>query len=349
MLNVLDLCAGIGGFSLGLERAGMKTVGLCELDSFCQQILKKNFPGVPVYDDVRTLTAARLAADGVVPIDIITAGYPCQPFSLAGKRQGKNDPRHVWPDVFRLVTEIRPDWCLFENVVGHVTMGLEDVLADLENAGYGVQPFIIPAAGVGASHMRDRVWIVAANTERDGWRTDVARWGSEGGVAARGSSEAFADAEERTIWPGLCSCEPGWIGGRRSCNCGCQVVPDTNIQHGNDSGYGAGEVSQRQATCLRHVVPHTNSAGLQKLDAPGEPGSPGQHSGTFAAGRKTGAVVGRLGGSSHGVSDWMDVHRIPPLAVGQKHRNKRLKALGNAVVPQIPEAIGRAILAVSEM
>lgn len=160
-MKVLDLCAGIGGFSLGLERAGMTTVAFCEIEEFPQQVLKANFPGVPVYDDVRTLTAERLAADGINTIDIVCGGFPCQPFSVAGKRGGKNDDRHLWPEMFRIIQEVQPTWVIGENVAGFVEMALCEVSADLEGAGYEVQPFIIPACAVNAPHRRDRIWIIA--------------------------------------------------------------------------------------------------------------------------------------------------------------------------------------------
>ncbi len=135
-VNVLDLFSGIGGFSLGLERAGMSTVAFCEIEKFPRAVLAKHWPGVPIYDDVRTLTADRLDRDGVPRIDLVCGGYPCQPFSHAGKRGGTSDPRHLWPEMRRVVGEVRPAWVTAENVTGHITMGLDQVLADLEADGY---------------------------------------------------------------------------------------------------------------------------------------------------------------------------------------------------------------------
>jgi DNA (cytosine-5)-methyltransferase 1 len=160
-MNVLDLFSGIGGFSLGLERAGMKTVAFCEINPFAQQVLRKHWPDVPIYEDVRTITREQLAADGIDRIDVVTGGYPCQPFSLAGKRRGEEDDRHLWPAMLDIIKAFRPTWVLGENVAGHISMGLDEVCADLEAAGYAVQPFIIPAASIGARHLRYRVWIVA--------------------------------------------------------------------------------------------------------------------------------------------------------------------------------------------
>lgn len=150
-LKVLDLFSGIGGFSLGLERTGgFETVAFCEIEEFPQKVLKKHWPTVPIYDDVRTLKH-----DGSV--DVITGGYPCQPFSLAGKREGKEDDRHLWPAMFDLIKTHRPSWIIGENVAGHISMGLDDVLADLESEDYAVRTFVIPAVAVDAKHRRDRV------------------------------------------------------------------------------------------------------------------------------------------------------------------------------------------------
>ena len=159
--RVLDLFSGIGGFSLGLERAGMETVAFCEIEPYPRKVLAKHWPGVPIYDDVRTLTKERLDADGIGPIDVISAGYPCQPFSTAGERRGAEDDRHLWPEVNRLISEYRPSWFIGENVSGHISMGLDQVLSDLEGQGYTWGSFIIPACAVGADHRRDRVWIIA--------------------------------------------------------------------------------------------------------------------------------------------------------------------------------------------
>lgn len=159
--NVLDLFSGIGGFSLGLERAGMNTVAFCEIDPFCQQVLKNHWPHLPIYGDIKQLTTRRLHHDNIPSIDLLCGGYPCQPFSIAGKRRGLDDPRHLWPEMYRLIRELRPRWVICENVAGHVDLGLDTVLADLDDAGYTATPFIIPACAVGAPHRRDRVWIIA--------------------------------------------------------------------------------------------------------------------------------------------------------------------------------------------
>ena len=154
----LDLCSGIGGFSLAFESQGFETVGFAEVDPFCSQVLKKNWPTTPNYGNVKDI------ADDPTTLpdfDVLTAGYPCQPFSAAGKKRGEHDPRHLWPDIRRIVQARRPSWCVFENVLGHVSMGLDKVLSNLEDDGYKVRPFVVPALSVDANHRRDRVWIVA--------------------------------------------------------------------------------------------------------------------------------------------------------------------------------------------
>ena len=161
MLKLLDLFSGIGGFSLGLERSGyFQTQAFCEIDGFCRKVLAKHWPGVPIYNDVKELTKEKLDSDGIT-IDAICGGYPCQPFSLSGDRRGAEDDRHLWPEVDRLIRELRPKIFCGENVVGHITLGIDQVLFDLEGQGYTTEVFILPACAVGAEHRRDRVWIVA--------------------------------------------------------------------------------------------------------------------------------------------------------------------------------------------
>lgn len=155
-MNHLDLFSGIGGFALAAKWAGIKTIAFCENDPFCQKVLKKNFPNIHCYDDIRKL---QCVADDT--IDLITAGFPCQPFSIAGKRKGKNDDRHLWPETERIIHEAKPAWVIIENVTGIVGMELDNILDDLEREGYQTQSFIIPACAANAPHRRDRLWIIA--------------------------------------------------------------------------------------------------------------------------------------------------------------------------------------------
>ena len=229
MLNVLDLFSGIGGFSLGLERTGgFRTVAFCEIEPYCQKVLAKHWPGVPIYEDIRKLDGRDINAD------VITGGYPCQPFSVAGTKRGTDDPRHLWPEMLRLIESIRPRYVIAENVANHVRMGLDQVLTDLGALGYACWPFVIPAASVQAPHHRNRLWLVA----------DSGSPGSQG----RGQKHKLRQTKK-----------------------------------------------ERQAA--------------RALEWPPEPG------------------VARM---AHGIPGGVDRHRV--------------KALGNSLIPQIPELIGRAIL-----
>ena len=161
-MQVLDLFSGIGGFSLGLKRAGMETIGFCEIDPFCRKVLAKHWPNVPIHTDIRGLDGK----DYKGRAEIICGGFPCQPFSQAGKRRGTEDDRNLWPEMLRIISEVRPTWVIGENVIGIVKMELDSILSDLEREGYQTRAFIIPACGIDAPHKRDRVWIIAhANSE----------------------------------------------------------------------------------------------------------------------------------------------------------------------------------------
>lgn len=155
-MNALSLFSGIGGLDIAAEWAGFKTVAFCEQNLFCKKVLTKQWPGVKIYDDVRTINTEELPK-----IDLIHGGYPCQPFSVAGNQRGTEDERHLWPYMLRVVCNVRPQWVVAENVKGHVTLGLDEVLRDLEGAGYAARPFVIPACAVGANHTRERVFTVA--------------------------------------------------------------------------------------------------------------------------------------------------------------------------------------------
>lgn len=158
MLKVLDLFSGIGGFSLGLERTGgFETVAFCEIEPFPRKVLAKHWPEVPIYDDVRTLTAEHIGA-----VDVITAGFPCQDISLSGRGEGISGARSgLWSEVARLAGELRPKFVILENSPALLVRGFETVLSDLAKIGYDTQWHCIPAAYAGAAHLRDRIWIVA--------------------------------------------------------------------------------------------------------------------------------------------------------------------------------------------
>lgn len=156
-MNVLGLFSGIGGFELGLERAGFNIVGMCEIDPYCRAVLRKHWPGVPIFEDVRTLTGA-----DVPGVDVICGGFPCQDISVAGKGAGIEGERSgLWREFARLIGEIRPLLVVVENVSALLGRGLARVLGDLSSLGYDAEWHCIPASAVGAPHQRDRIWIVA--------------------------------------------------------------------------------------------------------------------------------------------------------------------------------------------
>ena len=273
-MKVLDLFSGIGGFSLGLERAGFETVAFCEPNPFCQAVLKHHWPTVPVYEDVRELSADRLVNDGIT-FDVICGGFPCQDISAAGKGAGLAGARSgLWWEFHRLIAETRPKWVIAENVSALRSRGLDEVLRSLAALGYDAEWHCIPACAVGAPHRRDRIWIVA--------------YPQSAGLQARGGDELGVNNQPR---------RDGWQSQSAS---GETDVADT--------------YEPRLERRLRRI--------LQEC------------AGKFPVGKS----------SSCGVAEfWRSEPDVGRVANGVSNRTHRLKALGNAVVPQIPEIIGRVI------
>lgn len=267
-LRVLSLFAGIGGFDLGLQRTGgFETVAFCEIDKKAQQVLRKHWPEVPIYDDVSTLTAERLAADGIVP-DVIVGGFPCQDVSIAqgpsragldGKRSG------LWSEFARLIGELRPRYVGVENVSALLSLGVDRVLRDLAALGYDAEWECIPAGTVGAPHIRDRFWLVGHPNDE--------------------GEPAFPVDDETPRMP------------RVAANTGCD-----------------------------------NAQGL-------EPRSADPQEWARSILRPIGSLHAGIGGF------WEVEPPVGRVADGVPGRVDRLKQLGNAVVPQVVELIGRAILA----
>ena len=268
----LDLFSGIGGFALAARWAGFETVAFCEKNDYCRDVLRKHWDDVPMYEDIRRVTGDRLKRNGI-EADIITGGFPCQPFSVAGKRGGKGDDRYLWPEMLRIIQEMEPAWVIGENVRGIVNMELDQVLADLEDNGYSTESFVIPACAVNAPHRRDRVWIVA-NSRR----------------SLRQRAE-FGTANE------------------------------------NETVGGVADKSTRSSSPSESDVANSSRQRLQGGEETGNDGSNGQK-----------PWDEQLTGRS-GVERWDKFPTVSPVCGrndGVSNRIHRLKALGNAVVPQIP-------------
>jgi DNA (cytosine-5)-methyltransferase 1 len=270
----LDLFSGIGGFALALDQVVDATHVFCDNDKFCQEVLKKNFPNTKIYDDIKQITNESA--------DIITGGFPCQPFSQAGKRRGTADDRYLWPEMFRVIQLAKPTWVLAENVGGLLTwdegMVLEQVCTDLEAEGYEVQPFIIPAVAKNAPHRRDRVWIIGYSQHN----------GLDGSQDTEGSFKGSNSNTKRQ---------------------------DTFQQ------LTGSDISRDYAT-------DTNSEGLQRFNE------------TKNGGGQPEVRTGRRDWND----DWLEVAaELCRVDDGLPNRVDRIKALGNAIVPQVAEEIMRGM------
>lgn len=269
-MKVLDLFSGIGAFSLGLERAGMKTVAFCESDENCRKVLGKHWPNVPVIDDVRNL---RMEGQ----VDVICGGFPCQDISVAGKRKGiKGEKSGLWKEFARLIKEARPRYAIIENVANLRSNGLKEVIQDLWKIGYMGEWHIISARGVGAPHLRERIWIIAYPHSNNLWEQSRRRSGPEGkgeGVAGNHGQEG----------------EPG------------------NSAHPHHFRLWKPQAAKKE--------------------------TPRGWSEARTGGNYWAETESPVCGVDDGTSEGLD-----------KDRKERIKQLGNSLVPQIPELIGRAIM-----
>lgn len=272
-MNFLSLFAGIGGFDLGLERAGMKCVGQVEIDPKCQLVLAKHWPHVKRIGDIRDVKGNEFGT-----VNLICGGFPCQPFSCAGKRKGKEDDRYLWPEMLRVIQAVGPSWVIGENVSGIIGVELDTVLSQLEGIGYEVQTLVIPACAVGAPHRRDRIWILSHTGQQSTW--------GEGNRFDHQQPHCHQAQQQSKI---------------------CKDVANACGQGLERSKLSTNYVEK---TCGRSES--TTRTASERCSNVWEYWS-------------TEPCVGRV---AHGIPGRMD----------------RLKQLGNAVVPQIPEIIGRYIM-----
>jgi len=284
-MNHLDLFSGIGGFSLALERVGFKTVGFCEVDPYCRLLLQKHWKGVTIHHDIKKLEAKDIKE----PIDILTGGFPCQPYSVAGKQKGTNDDRYLWPDMFRVIKEVKPTFVIAENVRGIINiqdgMVFETVCTDLESQGFEVQPFIIPAAGIGAPHKRERVWIVGYSKHNGSLASKIGRRNQEADAGSKKGQIPSIESQRTSRSSDDVALE----------NSRCELHERSSVREKNENE-NRKEITDK----------HQRSSSTSWRSWEFEP----------------------------------DVGRV---ANGVPGRVYRLKGLGNSIVPQIAEEIGRAI------
>jgi len=335
----VDLCSGIGGFALGFEWAELsKPVLFCDIEPWSRQILAKHWPDVPIADDVKELAndpTRIIHAIGDRP-SILTAGYPCQPFSQAGQRRGSEDDRHIWPEIFAIVQQVRPDWIVCENVSGHITMGLNEVLSDLaDKANYAVQTFHLGAVSVDAPHRRMRLWIVArnvGNTKHDGSPTPTVK----GSIGKASKHNAQGQSKTKQSQGASEPRDSGSVGEiARITN-----VADTQSVYSNGSGEHT-QQSPRQVSELGE-----RSSEINVADANSE------RRRSWNNQRKDAKEVRQSsrhpGNNSRRMEAWKPEPSVGRVAHGIPRRVDRLKGLGNAIVPQIAMRIGQTIKAVQD-
>ena len=324
MLKLLDLFSGIGGFSLGMEATKrIKTIGFVEKNKFCQKVLQKNFKNIPIEEDIRNVKGSNYAAD------IVSGGFPCQPFSVAGKRRGKDDDRYLWDETIRVVAETKPKWFVGENVEGIININnglvLRQVQTDLEKEGFQVQCLVIPASGIGAWHQRKRVWIIADSNSRlsIGENKEIQTRGNTINSSSKDVSNSNSrlrrgrrteqESRANEIWRFYTTKEEQTKQYIRSKAVRCDALPREDVQDTNSIGL--------QGHSLQ-------SDNLQKKDK-----SRKIFNSSFKKQQTWWQTQSKLCGVPHGVSYELD-----------KDRSNRIKALGNSIVPQIAYEIGKAII-----
>ena len=306
----LDLFSGIGGFALAAKWNGFRTVGFCDNEPYAQAVLRKHWPDVPIHDDIR-----KVRGDLYAGVTLLTGGFPCQPFSVAGKQRGKTDDRYLWPEMLRVIREAGPTWIVGENVAGIVNMALDQVHADLEAEGYEVESVIIPACAVDAPHKRDQVWIVAH-----------AKGGKRGGLQNASSTQGPQSGDQ------LLRDKSGLP--RKLCS---KYLANSNAERKLQQKRNFKKFGSRISDSSKNVA-HPEGIGVQG-QWPCRIEKPQPHGCSSIPLRKS---------ERSKQAQWLPEPNVDRVVDGLPNRVGRIRGLGNAIVPQVAAEIIRCIVEVSK-